>query len=449
MSVTNTKVWKFVSSVKFALFNLLTLAIVSVAGTIVQQNESHQYYIDVWGESASRIIFMLNLDDMFNTDWYIFLLGMFSVNLLFCTIDRLPNVLRVVQQDPSQKSFENIAKRSVISEVLISGPPQNVIEKITRYLHRQKWSKVSTRIDNGNSYLISAHKGSWTRLAVYIVHAGVLIVLAGAIVGKIYGFKTAVMIPEGPLVEDQLFNAPVPIPFEMRCDWFSIDYYDNGAPKQYRSEIALIKNGTQVLTETLAVNDPVLYDGITLYQETYAVIENEYSLQATNLDTNEKKVFQVHPHMQNNWQEENIIFGIITTSKDPSAADDHEHGPGNTRFQLAFSKQNSKPQILWVAENIPSQLELQGARYEVVAKQRYRTGLQVVKDPGVWIVYLGFVFMLFGLYAAFFLSHRQIWISVMPTEQGNRILFRGSAHKNKQTYKRQLTKLAEDFQTNQ
>ncbi len=42
MNVTDTKVWKFLSSVKFALFNLITLAIISIAGTIVDQNNPAQ-----------------------------------------------------------------------------------------------------------------------------------------------------------------------------------------------------------------------------------------------------------------------------------------------------------------------------------------------------------------------------------------------------------------------
>lgn len=448
MNIKNIKLWKFLSSVKFALFNLITLAIISIAGTIIDQNNPAQYYIDMWGESAFKIIHMLNLDDMFSADWYIFLLGMFGVNLLFCTIDRLPNVLRIVRQDPSQKSFENITKSTVISEQLSNSPQQNVVEKITQYLNKQKWSKVSTKTHNDNSSLICAQKGAWTRLAVYIVHIGVLIVLVGAIVGKVYGFKTAVLIPEGPLVEDQLVNSPIPITFEMRCDWFSIDYYDNGVPKQYRSEIALIKYGKQVLAKTLSVNSPVVYDGITLYQETYERIENQYSMQVTNLGTNEKKVFQVQPHVQNNWQVENLIFGIVTTTSDSSVEDDHEHGPGNTRFQMAFSIDNSNAHVLWVNENIPTQVELQDAEYEIVVKQRYRTGLQVVKDPGVWIVYSGFALMLFGLCVVFFFSHRQVWISVIPLEKGNRVLFRGSANKNRQTYKTQLKKMAEDIEPN-
>ena len=41
------------------------------------------------------------------------------------------------------------------------------------------------------------------------------------------------------------------------------------------------------------------------------------------------------------------------------------------------------------------------------------TGLQVAKDPGVWIVWLGCTLMMAGyLYVAFFMSHRRIWVRI-------------------------------------
>jgi cytochrome c biogenesis protein len=40
------------------------------------------------------------------------------------------------------------------------------------------------------------------------------------------------------------------------------------------------------------------------------------------------------------------------------------------------------------------------------------TGLQVAKDPGVWVVWLGCLMMLLGIFVAFLMSHRRIWVRV-------------------------------------
>ncbi|HAY40073.1 MAG TPA: cytochrome c biogenesis protein ResB, partial [Desulfobacteraceae bacterium] len=40
--------------------------------------------------------------------------------------------------------------------------------------------------------------------------------------------------------------------------------------------------------------------------------------------------------------------------------------------------------------------------------QRYYTGLQVTSDPGVWVVYAGFIMMIIGCFITFFMSHQRL-----------------------------------------
>ena len=57
--------------------------------------------------------------------------------------------------------------------------------------------------------------------------------------------------------------------------------------------------------------------------------------------------------------------------------------------------------------------------------------MQVTRDPGVWYVYLGCGLMLVGLYVAFFLSHRKIWLYVSGSGTGSTLQVAGSSNKNK------------------
>lgn len=58
--------------------------------------------------------------------------------------------------------------------------------------------------------------------------------------------------------------------------------------------------------------------------------------------------------------------------------------------------------------------------------EKLYTGLQVAKDPGVWIVWLGCALMTIGICMAFFLSHNRIWIRIT----GGRAVMGGTASKN-------------------
>ena len=82
----------------------------------------------------------------------------------------------------------------------------------------------------------------------------------------------------------------------------------------------------------------------------------------------------------------------------------------------------------------------------LAARQLRGTGLQVAKDPGVWLVYLGCGLMLVGLVTAFFLSHRRIWLFLREEEGGTAILFVGSTNKNRAGFRKTFARLAERLQ---
>ena len=73
---------------------------------------------------------------------------------------------------------------------------------------------------------------------------------------------------------------------------------------------------------------------------------------------------------------------------------------------------------------------------------RYYTGLQVTRDPGVWIIYAGFVFMIFGCFVSFFMAHQQIFIEARKNGKKTSILISGISNKNPAGMKIKTEKLA-------
>jgi hypothetical protein len=64
-------------------------------------------------------------------------------------------------------------------------------------------------------------------------------------------------------------------------------------------------------------------------------------------------------------------------------------------------------------------------------KERHYTGLQVNQDPGVDVVYVGFVLMILGCYVTFFTSHQQVCIEAVRQGARTRVTVSGTANKNK------------------
>ena len=94
-----------------------------------------------------------------------------------------------------------------------------------------------------------------------------------------------------------------------------------------------------------------------------------------------------------------------------------------------------------------------GTLFIAVVEQvpRFYTGLQAAKDPGVWVVYSGFILMIIGCYITFFMSHQQIGLTLKAAGKKTTVSVVGTANKNKAAMQtkveglaKKLSRLAQD-----
>jgi cytochrome c biogenesis protein len=73
------------------------------------------------------------------------------------------------------------------------------------------------------------------------------------------------------------------------------------------------------------------------------------------------------------------------------------------------------------------------------------TGLQVTKDPGVWIVYTGFIMLCIGPVIAFFGSHKKLWVRIQDRKGQAIVLVAGSANRNRIAFEREFNGIVEEI----
>ena len=73
------------------------------------------------------------------------------------------------------------------------------------------------------------------------------------------------------------------------------------------------------------------------------------------------------------------------------------------------------------------------------------TGLQVTRDPGVWVVYAGFIMLCIGPLIAFFGSHKKLWVRIQERNGKAVILVAGSANRNRIGFEREFNRIVEEI----
>ncbi|HHD64463.1 MAG TPA: cytochrome c biogenesis protein ResB [Desulfobulbaceae bacterium] len=446
-------IWTLFTSVKLALFLLFILAATSILGTIVQQNQPAARYVQEYGENMANILQMFDITDMYNSWWFLSLLGIFSLNLIVCSLERIPNVIRIVKKDNLTTKTERLRKMGLRKSLVLSVPLEEGARQVSLFLASKGWKTEQREKDGG--VLLFAQKGGWTRFGVYIVHLSILIILLGAVIGsptfarKIlhkpdFAFKGSIMIPESKktnFIYSFQNGEKIDLGFTVQCNFFTIEYYNNGMPKTYLSKVSVVENGKPVILKNgttvhdLKVNKPLTYKGITFYQSSYQPY-SDFLVLLSNKSTNEKQSLIIPAGKQVRSKMEKVSFGIINQET---------RGEAVQRIKIWFTDNKATPATFWTNNGQKAIIKRPSGEYEMTVKQLYATGLQVTKDPGVWFVYTGCGMMLFGLFTAFFMSHRKIYAFVHEEDGRHGILFAGSAHKNKVGFEKVFTELIDAF----
>jgi cytochrome c biogenesis protein len=116
---------------------------------------------------------------------------------------------------------------------------------------------------------------------------------------------------------------------------------------------------------------------------------------------------------------------------------------------LALEKPGQQSARLWLLQARPDFDRQRKDRYFFTfggLSQAFYTGLQVAKDPGVNIVWVGCTLMVIGIIIAFFMSHQRLWIRLAPSADGRvEVVLAGSASKNRLAFEKKFEKMQEEL----
>lgn len=426
------------------MFLLISLAVISIIGTVIPQGIPPEEYLAKISAAKITLYKTLGFFDMYHSWWFILLLYLLTVNLIACSFKRLPHIWKIISQPVT--TLNGTLERSLanVATIKTSAAPAAVRERLVALLAAEFATPVVTDVDG--AWHLFAQKTPWCRLSVYVVHLSIIVVFIGSIIGSLFGFKGYVNILEGESVSKVMTRSEkeIDLGYSVRLEQFTMAKYPSGAPKEFKSILTVLENGKPVPDYTnvrVIVNDPLNYKGITFYQSSYGN-DGNYFLTLTDLDGKNPVNLTLSAQSSVKMPDGSSLH-VLDATKDVSPFVAGLSGPA---AQVERRTADGKTEKFVVYANHP-ELNIKHAQEHGVgpvihyrgAKDRMYTGLQVAKDPGVEVVWVGCFLMVIGIYIAFFMSHRRIWVRI----QDGAVTIAGNASKNPGAFQRTFEDMVE------
>jgi len=83
----------------FTILLCIALALASIVGTVISQNAPYDQYLAEYGIKLTGIFQKLGLLDLYHSAWFIGLLVLLALNLIVCTVRKLPRVWRTIHRE--------------------------------------------------------------------------------------------------------------------------------------------------------------------------------------------------------------------------------------------------------------------------------------------------------------------------------------------------------------
>ncbi len=454
MTRKKSVIWSFFSSVPLAVILLSLIAWVALIGTLVPQRESAAELAGRISPGLFSFLQKIQVFDLYHSVWFFLLMGLLAVNLIICSLDRFPMawrgfLMRPVPQD--EDAFKDIPETNKFQTKAGLQKAAALADQLLKKKYRD-----SLRTDAADRVFLCAQKGRFSLFGVYVVHASILVLIAGAIIGSVFGVEGYVNIPEGETVNAihlRSGDRSLPLPFSVRCDKFTVELYESGAPKTFQSDLTFLKDGKVSRSGKLLVNHPVEFEGFRFYQSSYGAAPGGKATLALLRDGGRRDVVNVAQGYTFALPGKEGTFEVLRVEENLM-----KMGPA---IKVAV-RSGRQEETFWVFQQIDRIREMNP---EIIAQvpmfnpglfrpytftlmgleEKYYTGLQVNSDPGTPVVALAAVLLIGGLMIILFSYSRSIWIRA--DQEGDRVLIAvtGRSHKNQAGLQKEIQYLLEEL----
>lgn len=425
--------WHLFSSMRLAVILMLVIAGLSLLGALLIQvpwemardPQLYSYWIDTVARSKvgawAPVLFAVGLFDVFHSYWFIVTGTLLMLNILVCSVNRWRGISLKLRVGVVKQKESFYATGNSCTE--LATVPVSVAEaaKISEKVLRLQGYRTSAEIDKNNVY-IAADKNRYYQLGTYFSHLSLILFVLSFIAGSYFGFRdSSFTVPVGSTREIG-YNTGL----SLQLSSFVDEYYDNGRPKDYRSQVVLYENNQAVEQALIRVNHPLVYKGIRFYQAYFGPAVKILVRDGSGRDVYSENVpldssfnVQGYQYFEGFFDLDEVDLSVRLISPTVSAYD-----PMIPAGQLAVDVKQGNEQIALRLIEPGTPRTVGGLEFTFLEESKY-SGFQVRRDPTNMLIWIASVMFIIGICTVLYFPYRQVWILSQPLGQGNsRLLIR-------------------------
>ncbi len=440
MAKNKSAVWSFFASVHLAIVLLALLAFFALIGTVVPQREAAWALSERLSPELYGFLERMQIFDLYHSIWFVLLALLLSINLLVCSLDRFGAAwrrFRAVPQPARDDVFSDISEEQTI--YTDAGLEKSA--DVAASLLQRKYQGLKREDADGRVYLC-AGRGRYSHFGVYIVHVSILILIAAAVIGSMFGIQGYVNIQEGETISAislRKGEKTLTLPFSVRCDKFTVEFYDNGMPKIFQSDLTFLRKDQVLSSAKLRVNSPIKFEGFRFYQASYGEAQAGRATLALMKDDGSREVMNVAQGYDFDLPGGEGTFSVLRVESNLM-----KMGPA---LKVSVRAPKQAEAVFWVFQDVDRIRQISPDIFEQVPvfnpklfrpytflllglEEKYYTGLQVNRDPATSWVAFAAVLMIGGLMLILFSYARTVWIRLDRTGDQVVISIAGRSYKN-------------------
>jgi cytochrome c biogenesis protein len=298
---------ELLSSMRFAISLLSVLAIASVIGTVLKQNEPMPNYVNQFGPFWFDVFGKIGLYSVYSAWWFLLILAFLVMSTSLCIARNAPRMLADMRswrenvREQSLRNFHHKAEwRGAQDQAQLV---RQTVERVSSYGYRVRV------VQKEQATLITAKQGAANKWGYIFAHSAIVIICIGGLLDSDLSirfqewaynktpfagngviaqipaqhrlglgnptFRGNTLIPEGAssntaIIARQNGVLIQDLPFTIKLNRFIIDFYSTGMPKLFASEVTVTDHETgATFPATIKVNQPLIYKGLAVYQSSF------------------------------------------------------------------------------------------------------------------------------------------------------------------------------------